>query len=133
MHASGSGPPTQGYIEIEIPAGLSIEEITQDDVPHSDLPSIETARALGDRWYDERSTPVLIVPSIVTRVERNVLINQEHPDFLRIQVSQLKPVRWDRRLWLGEALIDSCSRKQRPSEFRGREGCLKPGISPAGE
>jgi RES domain-containing protein len=57
-------------------------------------PRFETARALGDRWYDERSTPVLIVPSIVTLVERNVLINQEHPDFLRIQVSQPKPVRW---------------------------------------
>jgi RES domain-containing protein len=99
VHASGSVPRTQGYIEIEIPAGLSIEEITQDDVPHWDSPSFETARALGDRWYDERSTPVLIVPSIVTLVERNVLINQEHPDFLRIQVSQPKPVLWDTRLW----------------------------------
>ena len=35
----------------------------------------------------------------VTLVERNVLINQEHPDFLRIQVSQPKRVRWDARLW----------------------------------
>jgi RES domain-containing protein len=34
VHASGSVPRTQGYIEIEIPPGLSIEEITQDDVPH---------------------------------------------------------------------------------------------------
>ncbi|HMC59579.1 MAG TPA: RES domain-containing protein [Candidatus Solibacter sp.] len=99
VHASGNVPRTQGYIEIEIPAGLSIEEITRDDVPRWDSPSFEKARAFGDRWYDERSSPVLIVPSVVTLVERNVLINQEHPDFLRIQVSQPKPVRWDSRLW----------------------------------
>jgi len=32
-------------------------------------------------------------------VERNVLINQDHPDFHRIRASQPVPVRWDRRLW----------------------------------
>jgi RES domain-containing protein len=81
VHASGSVPRSQGYVEIEIPAGLSIEEITQDDVPRWDSPSFEATQAFGDRWYDERRTPVLIVPSVVTHVERNVLINQEHPDF----------------------------------------------------
>jgi RES domain-containing protein len=99
VHASGSVPRSQGYIEIEIPAGLSIEEVTPDGLPHWDSPSFETARAFGDRWYDERRTPVLMVPSVVTRVERNILINQEHPDFARIRASQALPVRWDKRLW----------------------------------
>ena len=78
---------------------MSIEEITQDDVAHWDSPSFETARAFGDRWVDERRTPVLLVPSLVTLVERNVLINQEHPDFARIRASHPMPVRWDARLW----------------------------------
>ena len=99
VHASGSVPQSQGYVEIQIPAGLSLEEITLDDVPQWDSPSLETARAFGDRWYDERRTPVLMVPSLVTRVERNVLINQEHPDFARIRASRALPVRWDLRLW----------------------------------
>ena len=99
VHASGSVPRSQGYIEIEIPAGLSIEEIRPGDVPHWDSPSFENAREVGDRWYDERRTPVLIVPSAVTLVERNVLINQEHPDFVRIRASRPSPVRWDARLW----------------------------------
>ena len=47
----------------------------------------------------ERRTPVLIVPSVVTLVERNVLINQEHRDFPRIRAGQPMPVRWDARLW----------------------------------
>jgi len=85
VHASGSLPQSLGYIEIEIPTGLSIEEISQDDVPHWDSASSEAARIFGDQWYDERRTPVLIVPSVVTFVERNVLINQEHPESARIR------------------------------------------------
>ena len=99
VHASGSVPRSQGYVEIEIPTGLSIEEITQDDVPRWDSPSFEATQAFGDRWYDEGRTPVLIVPSVVTRVERNVLINQEHPEFPMVRASQAVPVRWDSRLW----------------------------------
>jgi RES domain-containing protein len=76
-----------------------IEEITPDDVLHWDTPSFEAARAFGDRWVDERRTAVLIVLSVVTPVERNVLINQEHPAFPLIRASQPKPVRWDARLW----------------------------------
>jgi RES domain-containing protein len=99
VHASGTVPRSHGYIEIEIPAGLSTEEIKPHEVPHWDSPSYETARAFGDLWYDERRTPVLLVPSVVTAVERNVLINQEHADFPQIRASQPRPVRWDARLW----------------------------------
>jgi RES domain-containing protein len=99
VHASGSVPQTQGYVEIEIPSGLSVEEITTGDVRHWDSLSFEAARAFGDRWYDERRTPVLIVPSVVTRVERNLLINQEHPQFPLVRASRAVPVRWHARLW----------------------------------
>jgi RES domain-containing protein len=99
VHASGSVPQSQGYVEIEIPSGLSIEEITQDDLPRWDAPSFDAAQAFGDQWYDERRTLVLIVPSVVTRVERNVLINQEHPEFPLVRATQAAPVRWDARLW----------------------------------
>lgn len=63
-------PASQGSIEIEIPAGLPIQEIKPEGLPHWDSQSMQTARAFGDRWYDQRRTPVLIVPSVVTRVER---------------------------------------------------------------
>jgi RES domain-containing protein len=98
-HASGNVPPSQGYIEIEIPASLAIEEITPKDLPRWDSSSAEASRKFGDRWYDQRRTPVLFVPSVVAPVERNVLINQEHPDFGRIRASQPQSVRWDARLW----------------------------------
>ncbi len=99
VHASGDIPRTHSYIEIEIPAELSVEELAPDALPHWDAQSFESARTFGNRWYDDRRSPVLIVPSVVTRVERNILINEQHPDFARIRASQPEPVRWDVRLW----------------------------------
>src|SRR5450759_5950779 len=46
VHASGSVPQSQGYIEIEIPSGLSIEELTQDDVARWDAPTLEATQDL---------------------------------------------------------------------------------------
>jgi RES domain-containing protein len=43
VHASGSVPQSQGYVEIEIPAGLSIEEITPADLPQWYSPSFDAA------------------------------------------------------------------------------------------
>jgi RES domain-containing protein len=99
VHASGGIPKEHGYVEIEIPAGVSVEEVVPEALPGWDSPSFETARKFGNQWYDQRRTPVLIVPSVVTPKERNVLINQEHPEFALIRAAGPQPVRWDARLW----------------------------------
>ena len=101
VHSSGRVPRSLAYVEIEIPASIATEEIAPGGLPGWDAPSFEKARAFGDRWYDERRTAVLMVPSVVTRVERNILLHQEHPDFARIRAGQPVPVRWDARLWSG--------------------------------
>jgi RES domain-containing protein len=102
VHATGGVPGRQGYVEIEIPEGSSIEEAKPEDVPEWDSLTFEAARAFGDRWYDARRSLALLVPSVATVVERNILINQEHPEFARIRVGEPKPVRWDARLWKGQ-------------------------------
>jgi len=57
-------------------------------------------RSFGDRWYAERRTPILLVTSVVTRgIERNVLINQEHPGFAAIRKSGAQEVIWDERMF----------------------------------
>jgi RES domain-containing protein len=99
VHASGAVPRSHGFIEIEFPPSLQMEEVAPADLPGWDSRSFETAQALGDRWYDERRTAVLLVPSVVAPLERNVLINQEHADFARIRAGEPHPVRWDARLF----------------------------------
>src|SRR5436190_17312726 len=43
VHASGSIPRNQGYVEIEIPAAVSIETAVERDVPGWDTASFEGA------------------------------------------------------------------------------------------
>ena len=41
------------------------------------------SRRFGDTWFDQSRTAVLIVPSLVTRIDRNILLNARHRDFAR--------------------------------------------------
>jgi RES domain-containing protein len=94
----GSIPKHQHAITIDIPA-IDIEEITASDVPGWDLPDMSASRAYGDGWLREKRAAVLVVPSVVARAERNVLIHPAHPDFRRITHTPPEPVVWDRRLF----------------------------------
>lgn len=95
----GKLPKTHSWIEILVRKGIRIEEAHPADIPGWDAPDQLASRRYGDRWYDEGRTAVLLVPSIVARPERNIAINQEHPDFRRIRATAPKPVVWDARLF----------------------------------
>lgn len=100
VHANiGRIPKHQAWIEILVPADIAIEEIAPEEIPGWDAADLSSSRAYGDRWYDERRTAVLLVPSAVTRIERNILVNQEHPDFSRLSATEPQLVRWDARLF----------------------------------
>jgi RES domain-containing protein len=95
----GSFPANQVEATITIPAGVLIEEIDATVLPSGWEFEQTITRAMGDRWYDECQTVVLIVPSAVTRgKEKNILMNQSHPDFSMISFEGLKRVSWDSRL-----------------------------------
>jgi len=99
-HWGGAIPPNQHFIEITIPRGTSYEVVTADVVPDWYRPSAETARRFGRAWYEECRSALLIVPSVVARIERNVVINSRHPDFGGLTVGLETPVWWDRRLFV---------------------------------
>lgn len=94
----GEVPRDQEYIKIAIPENLAIEEITAGDLAEWDAPHQEASRAYGDKWYDARRTAALIVPSAVTRIERNIILNRKHREFRRITATEPAPVFWDGRL-----------------------------------
>lgn len=56
-------------------------------------------RRFGDEWAASRASAVLIVPSAVTQVEFNYLLNPEHPDFHMIDVGEPRPFHMDVRLY----------------------------------
>lgn len=42
---------------------------------------LPAAQTIGNAWYDHQSSPALLVPSIVTDGEHNLLINARHPNW----------------------------------------------------
>ncbi len=95
-------PVNQVFAMITIPADVQVEEIASGDVPAWDADDMAASRGFGDAWYDERRTAVLSVPSVVTRLDRNILLNPRHPDFSRIGATSPAPVPWDRRLFAAD-------------------------------
>ncbi|MDE0350540.1 MAG: RES domain-containing protein [Gammaproteobacteria bacterium] len=102
VYSNGVLPPNQHFVEVSIPAGVSYEVVTKDSLPDWSHPSCASARAFGSKWYRESRSAILFVPSVVARMERNIIINTRHPDWMpnRIDVGLEEPVYWDQRLFL---------------------------------
>ena len=96
---TGEMPRNQHYVEIEIPAGVTYEVVTKDSLHGWCDIDGAAARAFGAAWYAERRSAILIVPSVVARVERNVLIHPQHDEARKIRVGLETPVYWDSRLF----------------------------------
>lgn len=99
VHGSGRLPPNQHYVEITIPSGTSYEILSQPTLPGWDSMPATVSKAFGEEWWLKRRSAVLLVPSVVARLENNILINPAHPQFPSLSASLHQPVFWDRRLF----------------------------------
>jgi RES domain-containing protein len=96
----GRIPRRQAWIEIEIPKNASVEELDGRELPWWLEKNSVTARRFGDEWHGQRRTLLLIVPSVAAGgVGRNILINQDHPEFPSLRAGAARPVIWDERLF----------------------------------
>src|SRR3546814_8787149 len=59
-------------------------------------------KAVGEAWYEAGETALLLVLSIPARLERNILINPNHPQAEAITTELPEPVWWDARLYRSE-------------------------------
>lgn len=99
VHFGGELPNGQHYVEVHVPAGLSYEVVNPDLVPGWAEPGGAAARAFGRDWFAQGRSALLIVPSVVARMERNLVFNAAHPDFPRVRPGLETPVWWDQRLF----------------------------------
>ena len=56
-------------------------------------------RDLGDEWVRERTSLLLLVPSVIVPGEWNALVNPEHPDAKKIRVLETEPFSFDPRMF----------------------------------
>ena len=96
---NGVLPTSQHWIDIAIPAGVKCEVVDADSLTGWELLDSKVAQAFGHRWYAERRSAILFVPSVVARMERNIVINAAHNDFPLLEPGKGKPVWWDERLF----------------------------------
>jgi len=99
VHGSGQLPPNQHFVEITIPNGVPYEILDVARLPDWASAAATSSKDYGDRWQASRRSLLLIVPSVVARVEKNFLINPHHPAFREIETSLHQPVWWDDRLF----------------------------------
>lgn len=101
VRGSGQLPPNQHFVRISIPRGVSYEIFSPPALPGWDTMPATVSKLYGEAWCRERRSAILLVPSVIARLDRNVLINPAHPDFALIEASLHEPVFWDRRLFGG--------------------------------
>lgn len=95
---TNSLPPGLVCVRATIPGDIAQEEAETLDAASLASTDYEQTRVQGDRWYDDSRTAVFWVPSAVSPYERNVLFNQRHPDFAKIEVARPVSAAVDPRL-----------------------------------
>lgn len=98
-HGSGRLPKNQHFVEITIPNGIPYEVLDPAHLPGWDEPACVASKAFGGTWQAAKRSLLLIVPSVVARMEHNFLLNPEHPAFTRVTHGLHRPVWWDQRLF----------------------------------
>jgi RES domain-containing protein len=87
---------------IDIPDEIEIEEIDLDDLEKGwnkyNPDSYEICQEVGERWLSEKKCAVLRVPSSIILREHNYLINVQHPDFLKIKLTDTEDFEFDLRI-----------------------------------
>ena len=99
VHYSGVVPANQHFLEATIPVGTSYEVFSEAHHPGWSDRGGDVARRFGHEWYASARSAMLIVPSVVARMERNVVINANHAQFASIAVGLETPIWWDDRLF----------------------------------
>lgn len=80
--------------------GMAVDWLDEANVRGWERKDYRASRRAGDAWLDSGAAPILSVPSVVARYERNLLINPRHKAFAEIVFpTHHFPVIWDKRLF----------------------------------
>jgi len=113
VHGNGRMPPNQHWIEITIPPSVSYEILSTPHHPGWDAEDCQVSKAFGEIWQQSNRSLLLIVPSVVARMECNFLINDSHPEARHIKRSLHQPIWWDKRLFPASVAPKTAKRRSK--------------------
>ena len=94
-------PDDYMMITIDIPDDIKIKHLTEADLPidWQEFPHPSTTQKIGRDFVNENECCVLMIPSVVTRGDYNMLINPHHKDFSRITITSVEKFPFDKRIF----------------------------------
>ena len=93
-------PSDLKMISIDIPKGLSLEQVSPADLPANwrSSPAPTALAEFGSTWAKSNRSLLLRVPSAIIDKEFNILINPNHPDRGKITIHEIEDFEIDSRL-----------------------------------
>ena len=94
-------PGDYRMLTIHIPDDIEFKQIQETDLPPDwkEFPQPISTQKVGDDFVAENKYCLLIVPSVVTQGDFNILINPNHIDFSRIQITKNENFPFDKRIF----------------------------------
>lgn len=85
---------------INIPDDIKVKKLAVKDLPKDwqDFPYPITTQDIGRHFVAENKFCVLMIPSVVTQGDYNILINPNHKDFKRIKIINKQKFPFDKRI-----------------------------------
>ena len=89
------------YFRIHVPADVSISSMDPKSLPADwrKKPPPTSTMDIGTHWADSNESAVLGVPSAIVPVGMNYLLNPNHPQYAKIEISSPEPFTLDPRMW----------------------------------
>ena len=100
VHSNGIMPKNLALLRLEIPQGAKLKLAFDLALPADWRQNQAATQTIGMRWLAAKSSLGLWVPSFVEPAENNLLLNPNHPDYVRVRVVVEKnPFTFDPRLF----------------------------------
>jgi len=88
---------------IHIPDDLRIDRVKRANLPErwNQYRVAPVSQEFGDRWLAQMETLELVVPSVISPIDCNVLLNPNHPEMRKVRIVESQPLSIDPRLLRG--------------------------------
>jgi RES domain-containing protein len=93
-------PKDYVIIPVDVPESVQRQIVDTAGLPQNwQKPGNAYCKELGDAWCDAKKALLLDVPSAVLPLERNIIVNPNHPEFKNLDTTHVGyPLRFDSRL-----------------------------------
>ena len=94
-------PTDYVMMTIEVPDDIKAKTLAGKDLPPDwkKFPHPSSTQRIGDGFVAENRFCLLVIPSVVTQGDFNVLINPHHRDFKRVKVKKVEKFPFDGKLF----------------------------------